>query len=193
MEVDESIALLAAKLDDWFDGNITTFASQDRKAQGKSIFRGIAIAKELDQLKAEGSAAISALLARQSAMPRNQNPASLIQAFSSAAKLRAALHDELLDTDGANKLTSLMNEIATALDATDDGRAALAVLLDDYDERVRASAGSYLLILNLMPERVVPILREIDESNEGASADFTAHWALLDWELKQKAKAGKPD
>ena len=57
MEVDESIALLAAKLDDWFDGNITTFASQDREAQGKSLFRGIAIAKELDQLKAEGSAA----------------------------------------------------------------------------------------------------------------------------------------
>ena len=86
-----------------------------------------------------------------------------------------------------------MNEIATALDATDHGRAALAVLLDDYDERVRASAGSYLLILNLMPERVVPILREIDQTNQGASADFTAHWALLDWELKQKAKAGRPD
>ena len=80
-----------------------------------------------------------------------------------------------------------MNDIANALDATSNGRAALAVLLDHPDYRVRATAGAYLLIVNLMPERVVPILREIDERSEGRSADFTAHWALLDWDLKQKA------
>ena len=193
MEIDVSIAQLGAKLDAWFDASQAALASQDREAQGKALLRGFAIAKELDRLKADGLAAITALLAHQDATTEEQRTASLVQGFEFAAKLTATLHDELLDTDGCNKIVRLMNEIATALDVLGSGRATLAVLLDDSDERVRASAGAYLLSVNLMPERIVPILREIDERNEGRTADFTAHWALLDWELKQKAKQNKPD
>jgi hypothetical protein len=128
------------------------------------------------------------LLKRQDPVTDDEHVASLVRGFEFAAKLKASLHDELLDTDGSNKIVLLMNEIANALDALGPGRNALGVLLEDADARVRASAGAYLLIANLMPDRVVPILREIDRKNDASSASFTAHWALLDWELKQKAR-----
>ena len=40
MELDESIARLGAKLDEWFDGNVDTFASRDPVAQVKALLRG---------------------------------------------------------------------------------------------------------------------------------------------------------
>lgn len=186
--MEKSITELAAKLDQWFDGSMAIFASDDRASQRKAIARGYTIVKELDKLKSDGVATITSLLARQNTIPLEERSALLTRTFEFAVRLKATLKDELLDVDGANEIIALMNEIANALDATSDGRTALAPLLDHPDERVRASAGAYLLIVNLMPERVVPILREIDERSEGRSADFTAHWALLDWELKQKAR-----
>lgn len=54
-----------------------------------------------------------------------------------------------------------MNDIAGALDGMGAGRASLAVLLHSPDARVRASTGAYLI--KLMPDRVLPILREIEE------------------------------
>jgi hypothetical protein len=32
-----------------------------------------------------------------------------------------------------------------------------------------------------MPERVVPMLRKIEENEDANSAHFNAHWALLAW------------
>src|SRR4029077_18800306 len=122
----------------------------------KAIARGFGIVKELDKLKADGIAVITSLLARRNALPASERSTALIRNFEFAAKLRAVLHDELLDIDGANKIVLLMNKMADALDATGNGRAALGVLLDHPDDRVRATAGAYLLIMNLMPERVVP-------------------------------------
>jgi len=189
MEIDESIVQLGAKLDQWFDGNHSTFASQDRVAQGKALLNGIQIAKELDRLKADGLAALAALLKRQNVSPENERVALLIRGFEFGAKLADTLHDELLDTAGETKVVRLMNSIANALDAIGSGRAALAVLLEHPDAGVRASAGAYLLSVNLMPERVVPILREVEEKEDGNSAHFNAHWAILGWELKEKARS----
>jgi hypothetical protein len=39
-----------------------------------------------------------------------------------------------------------------------------------------------------MPERVVPMLREIDETEHANSAHFTAAWAVLAWELERKSR-----
>lgn len=186
--VDAAIAELGAKLDSWFDRNRATFASHDRNSQSKALLAGIEIVQELDSLKQQGLRTIRTLLQRRNATTPREHIAGLLCGFELATKLGDALHNELLDTDGENKFIGLLNEIAEALDATDRGRGELAALLDHPDAGVRASAGAYLI--HLMPERVVPILREIDETDQGLSADFTAHWALLDWELKQKA-AGK--
>jgi len=188
VDINESIARLSEQLLEWFGENVTTFASDDRLAHVKALVRGVAMAKELNRLKTDGLATIKALLRDQSAMPDDERIASLVSGLEFGAKLDATLHDELHDTDGTNKVVRLMNGIAEILDGIGSGPAVLVTLLDRPDPAVRASAGAYLLISNLMPERVVPLLREIDEKYKGRSAGFTAHWALLDRELTQKAR-----
>ena len=161
MEMDTAIVELGAKLDKWLDGNLAAFASQDRIAQGKALLRGLEIAKEFDHLKAEGVAAIGALLNQQAAITNDERAASLIRAFEFGAKLADALHDEFLDTDGEANVWRLLDGIVLALDKTGSGRAALDVLFDSPDAGIRAAAGAYLI--DLIPERVVPMLRDIDE------------------------------
>jgi hypothetical protein len=186
MEIDDAIVKLGAKLDAWLDDNLATISSMDRVAQFKALLAGIEITKELDVLKAKGLAAITTLLSRQDAVTEDARAGSLIRGFEFAAKLEATLRDELQDIDGANRIVGLMNEIANALDAIGPGRTVLAALLNHSDDRVRASAGAYLLIVGLMPERVLPVLHEIEDKGLGDSADFTAHWAIVGWEREGK-------
>lgn len=186
MELDDSIAKLGAKLDEWVDENLATFASNNRVAQDKALLAGIEITKELNRLKADGFAGITTLLNRHDAVADDERVASLIRGFIFGVRLADTLHDELLDTDGEAKVVRLMDAIVKALNVIGSGRAALAVLLDHPDAGVRASAGAYLI--DLMPERVVAILRQIDEKGGGTSADFKAHWVLLAWEREGKSR-----
>jgi hypothetical protein len=187
MEIDESIAQLGEKLQEWFYGNVATFASDDRQAQAEALLRGFELVKEFDRLKADGLAALTALLARQDETTDEQRVASLIRGFEFGARLADILHDELRDiADGETKVVRLLDEIVIALNAIGSGRAALAVLLDHPDAGVRALAGFYLI--DLMPERVVPILRQIEEKKDASSALFRAHWALLGWKLQGKSR-----
>ena len=190
MNFDESIAALGAKLDAWLDSDLPAFKSQDRTAWAKALLDGIEITNEIDKLVAEGWAAIALLLDAQHGTAVEERTASLVRAFAFAAQLKAALHDEVGEPETCNELVLKMNSITGMLDETPAGRAALAALLDHAKDSVRASAGAHLV--DLMPDRVVPILREIDQKGGGNSADFTAHWALLDWELKQKAGKTPP-
>lgn len=191
--VDAAVAELGAKLDAWFDRNRATFASRDRNSQREALVAGIEIVQELDGLKRQGLRTIRALLKRRNATAPEQHVAALLSGFELATKLGDALHDELLDTDGESELIGLKNEIADVLDANHGGRGELAALLDHPDAGVRASAGAYLLIANMIPERAVPVLREIENNGECSNrAYFKAHWALLDWKLKQKAAGKQP-
>lgn len=184
MEFEEIIARLGAKLDAWLDNDLPIFASDDKTAQAHALLGGFEIVAELDQLRSDGMAAIDAILHPQNAISPDEHIASLVRAFEFAAILTTALYDEVSDTDGGNELVMKMNAIANTLDESQPGRIALAALLDHTKDGVRAAAGAYLV--DLMPDRVVPILREIDEKGGGNDANFTAHWALRDWELKQK-------
>ena len=185
-EVDERIVELGAKLDEWLDGNLTTLPFQDRRTQAKALLRGFDIVKEFDRVKADGLKAITALLNRHDHVTADRRAASLVRGFEFGAKLAHSLHDELLDTDGESKVLRLMDTIVQALDKIGSGRAALALVLNHPDAGVRVSAATYLI--DLMPERVVPILREIDKKGGGNSAYFTAHWALLAWEREGKSR-----
>jgi hypothetical protein len=184
MEIEDAIVQLGEKLDAWLDNNLATISSMDRVAQFKALLAGIDITKELDILKAQGIAAIAALLKRQDA--DEERAASLIKGFEFAAKLEGTLKDELQDIDGVNKLVVLMDQISHSLDAIGPGRVALAGFLDHPDDRVRASAGAYLLSVGLMPERVLSVLHDIEDKGLGDSADFTAHWAIVHWEREGK-------
>jgi hypothetical protein len=184
MELDESIAQLAAKLDAWFDINVSTFASTDRAMQGKAIHRGIALVRELAEVKRRGLTALTTLIEDRNSTAQDQREASLLAGFKFGARLADALHDELLDTNGETKVVHLMYAIVNALDEIDPARAALATLLDDPGAGVRAYAGAYMI--KLMPERVIPILREIEEKEKANSAHFSASWTLLRWEREGK-------
>jgi hypothetical protein len=186
MEIDGLIARLAAKLDAWLDKSLPVFSSQDSAEHGKAIRRGIAIIEEFDRLKAEGIAAIAALLSRHVTVFDSNRKASLIRAFEFGTKLADALHDEFLDTDGENLVWRLLDKIVLNLDKIGAGRASLDVLFGSPDAGVGASAGAYLI--DLMPERVIPMLRDIDEAGGGKSADFGAHWTLLAWERERKSR-----
>jgi hypothetical protein len=190
MEIDDAIVQLGGKLDAWLDGNVATISSMDRVAQFRALLAGIEITKELDLLKAKGLAAITALLDRQDGIAEDERVASLVRTFEFAAKLAATLSDELMDTNGYNEVTGLMIAIANALDATGSGRAALAVLLDHADNRVRAFAGVYLM--DSMPDRVLPILRDIEAKEHGNNAHFNAHCGVLSWEHEGKYKKSEP-
>jgi hypothetical protein len=184
MEIDESIVQLGAKLDQWLDRNLATISSMDRVAQFKALLAGIEITKELDVLKAKGLAAIAVLLNRQDTVTEGERVASLIDGFEFAVKLADTLHDELLDVAGATKVSRLVRPIVEKLDSIGSGRTAFTALLDHPDARVRASAGAFLL--RSMPDRVVPILREIQEKEHGNSAHFTASNAILYWQHEDK-------
>ena len=187
MDLEESIVLLGAKLDEWFKVNLPTFKSQDRAAQGKALLQGFDIAKEFDRLKADGLAALAALLSPHDtgAVPQAERAASLPQGFAFGAKLASTLHDEFRDTKTETEVVQLMlYTIVKRLDAIDPDRAALAKLLDDSDPRVQVFAGAYMI--KSMPERVIPILREIQEKEDANSAHFNAYFALLMWEHESK-------
>lgn len=190
MDIDQMIVQLGARLDKWLDGNLASLASNDRPSQIKALLAGVDLLNELDHLKASGLAALKELLNNRASVPQEERRRALVRGFEFAAKLQHALHDELLDTDGETEVARLKHAVVDALDGSASGRASLSELLDHSDAGVRASAGAYLI--NLMPERVIPILREIEEKEEGLSADFTAHWVLLDWDLKQKAAGTQP-
>jgi hypothetical protein len=188
VEIDEAIVQLGEKLDAWWEKDISPLLdSEDRVAQANALLRGFGLVKEFDRLKADGLAAITALLARQDVTTDEQSVASLIRGFAFGARLADILHDEFRDiADGETKVVRLMDEIVKALNAIGSGRGALAVLLDHPDAGVRALAGFYLI--DLMPERVVPILRQIEEKRDASSALFRAHWALLGWKLEGKSR-----
>jgi hypothetical protein len=185
--IDESIAQLGEKLQEWFYSNVATFASDDRQAQANALLRGFELVREFDRLKADGLAAITGLLTCQDVTTEEQRAASLIRGFEFGARLANTLHDEIRDiADGETKVVHLMDEIVKALDTIGAGREALAGLLDHPEPGVRSSAGAYLI--DLMPQRVIPILRQIEEKRDASSASFRAHWILLNWEREGKSR-----
>jgi hypothetical protein len=186
MEIDQSIAQLGAELDEWFEKSSATFDSQDRAAQTEAVVRGFRMVKGLDRLKADGFAAISALLGRQDMPTNNERAAELVRGFEFAARLADTLHDELLDTEGQTKVWDLMDAIVKCLNEFGSGRAALAVLFKHPNAGVRASAGAYLI--DLMPEQVVDMLGTIEESEHANCAHFRAHWTLLAWRREHKSR-----
>jgi hypothetical protein len=187
VDIDEAIVRLGEKLDAWWNGFSPLLDSEDHATQGKTLLRGFEIAKEFDRLKADGLAAITALLDRHDPVADDERAASLIHGFEFGTRLADTLHDEFRDTaDGETKVVRLMDAIVKALDRIGSGRAALAVLLDHPDPGVRALAGAYLI--DLMPDRVGPVLRQIEENASGRSAGFRAHWALLAWQREGKSR-----
>jgi len=187
MDINDRIAQLGKKLEEWFDGSGGAFASNDRAAQGKAILRGIEIAKEIDRIKAKGLVALTKLLKKENTAAEQDRIASLVRGLRFGARLAHTLHDELGDTTSETQVVGLMHDIVDQLDKLDPARAALVPLLGDPDAGVRAYAGAYLM--RLMPDRAIPVLRDVEEKEDANSAHFTAYFALMIWEHEGKHAA----
>jgi hypothetical protein len=79
-----------------------------------------------------------------------------------------------------------MDKVVKALNAISPGRIRLAVLLNHHDPRVRGLAGSYLI--DLMPERVIPVLQQVEQTEDANGAHFRADATLLCWKLERKSR-----
>lgn len=126
--------------------------------------------------KLEALAELKKLMARVTTAKGDERVAKLVDAFEFCAKLKVLGIDDLDDRETQRTAVRHMQRIAEELDEMPPGRrGALAVLLDNNDLGVRASAGSFLW--RLMPERALPVLRDVHEKTGGTSAGFTAMWA----------------
>jgi hypothetical protein len=188
MQLDESISELAKKLDDWLDGVLPLLESNDSAAQSKALLDGVKILNQFDRLKEEGIAALNGLLNRQEVISQEERLASLVQGFAFAAKLWGTLGDQLPDIDAINDVARHMRDIVSLLDAIEPSRASLLVLLDHPNDMVRVSAGEYLI--GSTPERVVPVLRAVDEKDDRSEATIRASLVLFAWEHEQKERSG---
>jgi hypothetical protein len=101
----------------------------------------------------------------------------LLNAFKYAAWTRAVAQDELVDDDLSNEAETQLQNIVTGLDAVPPaGRGALASFLVSHNSNGRACAA--VALLDLMPERVLPVLRDLAENEPGTNAGATAFEAL---------------
>jgi hypothetical protein len=183
MNASNAIVQLGLKMDAL---GLTVLDAPPTKDNAVKFFVGaVELIRELERLKAEGVAAIGAVLNKQGGTTERERVASLVSSFEFAAKLKHALSD-VVDTDGVNQVVDLLSAIVSQLDAIGVGRTALVALLDNPDAGVRASAGAALV--NLMPDRVLPILRDVEQTERATSAHFTAYWAILGWEHEGKRK-----
>jgi len=183
----ESLVKVGEKLSNLWDEISGLLDSQDQLAQAKALLRGCEIVKEFERLKAEALETITALLNRSDLVTNDEYAASLMRGFEFGAKLADTLHDEFRDiADGETKVICLVDKVVKALNAISPGRIRLAALLDHPDVRVRGLAGSYLI--DLMPERVIPVLQQVEQTEDANSAHFRADVTLLCWKLERKSR-----
>jgi hypothetical protein len=129
----------------------------------------------LAKLRASMVAAIE--LARSTADEEGRM-AKLVAAFENCALTQVIAHHDFNDAATIDHAIEHKHTIAAMLDAMGPGkRAVLSKLLESPFAGVRASAGAHLLNADLLRERVLPILRDI-EQNVAGSAGWTAFWAL---------------
>jgi len=186
MDIDQEIAALGACLDSWFDEMIANIESGDRRAQLKTLLAGIQIPKQFDELKQQGLATLTALLNSVDITSENDRVASLLRGFEFAVGLQATLQYEMGDVDGCNQVDRVVDDIVVALASVGSGRAALAPLLEHGEPRIRVSAGRYLI--DLMPDRVIPVLQQVEKEGPSYPDGLHAHWILLTWELEHKGR-----
>ena len=154
-------------------------ATGNTKKQNEIAKKLAAVTKEIQSAEAEQRAAMVAAIDRaRDAANDEARVQKLCQAFELCCLMQVVSNDDFGGGETVDHAIDHKHAIAAALDAIAPGRrAALAALLESPFAGVRASAAAHLLNANLLRERVVPLLQEI-ERNVSGSAGWTAFWAL---------------
>jgi hypothetical protein len=181
VSIDEQISALTAQFDEWLVDFETKLHSGDETAEIKTWLAGVKLLKQFDDLTRRGLTMLAALLDSADPAPESERINALLRGFECAAKLEV-LSSDVQDIDGARRIDRVMDDIVVALATIGPGRSLLVPLLEHEDARIRAFAGRYLI--DLIPDRVIPILEKIDKE----AADSYAHWVLLTWELERRGR-----
>jgi hypothetical protein len=182
MSIDDQISAFAAKLDGWFVDFAAKLLQGDETAEIKTWVAGLKLLKQSDDLKREGLAALATLLNSADVTSESERINVLLRGFELAAKLEAVC-DGVSDADGMKQTNRIMDDIVVALAAFGLGRTLLVPLLEHDNAHIRVLAGRYLI--DLMPDRVVPILEKIDKEGDGSPDSFRAYLVLRLWEVER--------
>ena len=167
-------------------------AAHDLDAQQQLYRRLREIDQELKAIRATQAAALDLMIEerpRADPSAEAERVAQLLRAFEFVAMLGRIAGDVICDTELKNQWTRQGDRIVTVLDAVDPGRQHLIGLLNHPDADVRTSAGAHLL--ELAPERALPVLRAICVSETGLNAGMTAYLVLNMYDTEQQ-KQKKP-
>jgi hypothetical protein len=186
MSIDEQISAFAAQLDRWFvDYAAELLQPDDEAAEIKRLAEGLSLLKRFDDLKNQELAALATLLNPADVVSESERFKALLCGFERAARLRA-LSREMADLDGVKQIDHIMDNIVVALAAIGPGRTLLVPLLEHDNAPIRVFAGRYLI--DLMPDRVIPILEKIDKEGDGSSDGFSAFLVLQAWEVGRRGR-----
>jgi hypothetical protein len=170
-------------------GEFTPDAVDDLGKMRRVISRMSEIDRELKAIQAAQMATLTGLVDdRPSADPgaEAERIARLLRAFEFTAELGRIAGDVICDTDLKNQWTDQRRRIVTILDEVDPQRRHLLPLLEHPLPDVRACAAAYLM--EVMPERALPVLRAVHESHRGLNAGWTAFFVLYRHDVEQAQK-----
>jgi hypothetical protein len=156
----------------------TAMERKDQAAQLEIAGRLKRNAQEIDAAKKEALAAIATAIDDANATTDpDERTTKLLKAFALSAKTTYWAFDAMTDNETGKEAMIQTHKILAALDAIPPGRrSALTTLLDDPDVNIRCVAAIHLQ--KIMPERVNPILRQIDQEESPSSVGLAAMWAL---------------
>jgi hypothetical protein len=101
----------------------------------------------------------------------------LLNAFRYVSFLLATAQYDLVDDDLSGDAETHLRTILSGLDAIEpEGRMALVPFLDSHDLDARACAA--VALLELIPDRAIPVLRDLVENSADSNAAITAFEAL---------------
>src|SRR5579883_1746177 len=192
MTEEDAITKLASELDEWLEQNDAALVNTGQPQKALEAWqKGAQLLKRLDAETAGCIDKIQRVIDDVSPKADDARIDELLNAFTLGARFRAVLDDELVQKDSYNKITRQLDAIVLALDKIGGRGPVLVKLLDDPRPAICATAGAYLV--NLMPDRVLPLMRGIAEAERGTSAGWTAHWTWRVYEVEHGKKGDEQE
>jgi hypothetical protein len=155
--------------------------NKDLSAQ-RTIIRQLAeLESKLKRIEASYRIGLqSVMLAVGDARTPQERLEKLLAAFGVIAWIRSSAQDDLVDDSLSDEADAQMRLVIGGLDETQpNGRKALIGYLGSHNPDQRACAA--VALLDLMPDRVLPVLRDLAENEPGTNAGATALDALSKW------------
>ena len=194
------LAPLEERVDRLFDRFLTVLPQIADAAKRNDTDAQVAALKEMQPIRAgllealsELQSEIARLHERAMSAPRDEKHVpNLVQWFKACARIDVFASDILPDVELVNACRRAKYDIVQTLDTIPPGRKpALQPLLTDSDPGVRIDAAIFLL--DVMPDQVLPLLRDVDVKKDGLAPTLAADFALLRYKVEHPVMSRQAD